>query len=175
MGRDRTGSRIGLAIASLCGNHCVACFEPRLVHFTTLASSVDRDVHVGPVGRNWLRRWFPTLKLSFTFHIFLMTFLIWVITVYKLVLQPTSTVEPQPSEVKPPKSFPNNYFFRHMNIRNETTSELTPRFGSSIGDLSGEVPLYTTFWWFIHCLHQYHTSGFTTCGIWWKKNQKLQP
>ena len=28
---------------------------------------MDRDVNVGPVGRNWLRRWFQMLNLSFTF------------------------------------------------------------------------------------------------------------
>ena len=49
---------MGLAIASLCGNHYVAVFRiPRLValqarYFTILASSVDRDVNIGPVGRN---------------------------------------------------------------------------------------------------------------------------
>ena len=32
-----------------------------------LASSVDRDVNSGPVGQNWLRQWFQTLNLSFTF------------------------------------------------------------------------------------------------------------
>ena len=32
-----------------------------------LTSSVDRDVNGGPVGRNWLRWWFKTLNLSFTF------------------------------------------------------------------------------------------------------------
>ena len=35
-----------------------------------LASSVDRDVNGGPVGRNWLRQWFRTLNLSFTFTFF---------------------------------------------------------------------------------------------------------
>ena len=30
---------------------------------------MDRDVYVGPVGRNWLRRWFQTLNQSFTFYI----------------------------------------------------------------------------------------------------------
>ena len=30
---------------------------------------MDRDVTVGPVGRNWLRQWFQTWKLSFTFFI----------------------------------------------------------------------------------------------------------
>ena len=28
---------------------------------------MDKDVNVGPIGRNWLRRWFQTLNLSFTF------------------------------------------------------------------------------------------------------------
>ena len=32
-----------------------------------LASSVDRDVNGGPVRRNWLRQWFQTLNLPFTF------------------------------------------------------------------------------------------------------------
>ena len=32
-----------------------------------LASSVDRDVNGSPVGRNWLRQWFQTLNLPFTF------------------------------------------------------------------------------------------------------------
>ena len=31
------------------------------------ALSVDRDVNGGSVGRNWLRRWFQTLNLSFIF------------------------------------------------------------------------------------------------------------
>ena len=39
-------------------------------HFTALASSVDRDVNDVPVGRNWLRRWFQTLNLSFTIYDF---------------------------------------------------------------------------------------------------------
>ena len=43
---------------------------PRLVHFITLASSVDRDVTGGPVGRNWFDQWFQTLNLSFTFYIY---------------------------------------------------------------------------------------------------------
>ena len=44
---------------------------PQARHFTTLASSVDRDVNVGPIGRNWLRRWFQTLIPSFTFYIYI--------------------------------------------------------------------------------------------------------
>ena len=43
----------------------LAC-APKARHFTILASSVDRDVNVGSVDRNWLRRWFQTLNLSFT-------------------------------------------------------------------------------------------------------------
>ena len=31
---------------------------------------MDRDVNVGPVGRNWLRQGFQTLNLSFTFTLF---------------------------------------------------------------------------------------------------------
>ena len=35
-------------------------------HFIILASPVNRDVNGGPVGWNWLCRWFQTLNLSFT-------------------------------------------------------------------------------------------------------------
>ena len=38
---------------------------PRLLHLGT-------DVNVAPVGRNWLRRWFQTLNLSFTFYIYML-------------------------------------------------------------------------------------------------------
>ena len=43
---------------------------PRLLSLSkTLyhTSSVDGDVNGGPVGRNWLRKWFQTLNLSFTY------------------------------------------------------------------------------------------------------------
>ena len=42
-----------------------------LWHFITLASSVDGDVNGAPVGRNWLRQWFQTLNLSFTFTFYI--------------------------------------------------------------------------------------------------------
>ena len=32
-----------------------------------LASSVDRDVNGGPIGRNWLPQWFQTFNLSLTY------------------------------------------------------------------------------------------------------------
>ena len=56
------------AIITLCLSSPGLC--PYARYFTTLASLVDRDVNVGPISWSWLRRWFQTLNLSFTFYIY---------------------------------------------------------------------------------------------------------
>ena len=59
-----SGQRIGLRVVHA-GN--VGSF-PR--HFIILASSVDRGVNSGPVGRKWPSQRFQTLNLSCTFFTF---------------------------------------------------------------------------------------------------------
>ena len=67
-----------------------------------LASSVDRDVNGGPVGRKGLHQWFQTLNLSFTFYIYILELvdvfiilqlanngiILWALVDISIVLQP---------------------------------------------------------------------------------------
>ena len=53
-------------IARCCG-FVSATRTLKQVTWSYFASSVDKDVSGGPVGRNWLRQWFQTSNLSFTF------------------------------------------------------------------------------------------------------------
>ena len=70
--RQLVGLYVVHCIALCCGFVSSAC-APQATHISILASSVNRDVNGDPVGRDWLRQWFQTLSLSFTFfkYIFL--------------------------------------------------------------------------------------------------------
>ena len=64
----RIRQRIRLRIR--CLTFCVRIWlVPLSNRYITLASSVDSDVNSCPVCPNWLRQWFQTLNLSFTFTI----------------------------------------------------------------------------------------------------------